>query len=311
MPTRIAINGMGRMGRLCLRTLFDRHLEQELELVAVNEIKGGAAATAHLLKYDSIKGRWGFDCQASEDGQTIVIDGKHSLVFSEATAITKLDWTALKIDVVLECTGKFLTTRSLAEYFTLGVKKVIVSAPVKEEGVLNIVQGVNHDAYDPAKHNIITAASCTTNCLAPMDFRRARSCLTSLVPTTTGSATAIATIFPELKGKLNGIAVRVPLLNASITDAVFEVSRPTTKEEVNALFKAVADKDTPLGKVLGYSELELVGEDYRCDPRSCVVDASSTMVVDGTQVKVVGWYDNEQGYVYRMVDLALMVAARV
>ncbi|KXS10573.1 glyceraldehyde-3-phosphate dehydrogenase, type I, partial [Gonapodya prolifera JEL478] len=320
----------GRMGRLALRAIFERNLQHDIQIVAINEIKGGATATAHLLKYDSIK--------VPQDGSSVIVDDTYTIRFTEMPSIDKLEWTELGLDVVLECTGKFTKVTDLKPYFNLGIKKVVVSAPVKEEGVLNV--GVNHDQYDPSTHSIITAASCTTNCLAPIvkvihenlkikhgcittihcvtntqvivdaphkDLRRARSCITYLVPTTTGSATAIAVIFPELKGKLNGIAVRTPLLNASITDAVFEVSRPTTKDEVNALFKAAADCDTPLGKVLGYCEEELVGEDFRNDTRSCIVDSSMTTVVDGTQVKVLGWYDNELGYVWRMVDVLLMV----
>jgi len=243
------------------------------------------------------------------------------------------------VDVVLECSGRFRTRETLDPYFTRGVRKVIVAAPVKQ-GALNVVIGVNDDLYDPAGHDVLTAASCTTNCLAPVvkviheglgishgmittlhdmtntqtivdaphkDLRRARSASVSLIPTTTGSATAIGLIFPELEGKLDGLAVRVPLLNASLTDCVFEVERPTSVEEVNGLLRAAADG--PLKGVLGYEERPLVSVDYKDDPRSSIVDAQSTMVTDGTQVKVLAWYDNEWGYANRMVELARTVGA--
>ncbi|MEL6127949.1 MAG: ArsJ-associated glyceraldehyde-3-phosphate dehydrogenase, partial [Pseudomonadota bacterium] len=243
-------------------------------------------------------------------------------------------------DGVVDCTGVFKSTATLAPYLDAGVKRVVVSAPVKEESVANIVYGVNEDIYDPARHRIVTAASCTTNCLAPVvkviheglgivhgsittihdvtntqtivdrpakDLRRARSALNALIPTTTGSATAITLIYPELKGKLNGHAVRVPLLNASLTDCVFEVERDTSAAEVNALLKAAAEG--PLAGILGYEERPLVSTDYTNDPRSAIVDALSTMVVDGTQVKIYAWYDNEWGYAHRLVDVALMVGA--
>ena len=244
------------------------------------------------------------------------------------------------VDVVIDCTGAFKTEAALAPYFDAGVKKVVVSAPVKDGPTANIVYGVNDDAYDPAKHRIVTAASCTTNCLAPVvkvihealgikhgsittihdvtntqtivdrpakDLRRARSALNSLIPTTTGSATAITLIYPELKGRLNGHAVRVPLLNASLTDCVFEVARETTAEEVNALFKVASEG--ALKGILGYETRPLVSTDYTNDIRSSIVDAPSTMVVNGTQVKVYAWYDNEMGYAHRLVDVALMVGA--
>jgi glyceraldehyde 3-phosphate dehydrogenase len=242
--------------------------------------------------------------------------------------------------VVIDCTGYFKTADRIAPYFDRGVKKLVVSAPVKDGDAVNIVYGINHDIYDPARHRIVTAASCTTNCLAPVvkvihealrikhgsittihdvtntqtivdrpakDLRRARSALNSLIPTTTGSATAITLIYPELKGRLNGHAVRVPLLNASLTDCVFEVETPTTAAEVNALFKAAADG--PLQGILGYEERPLVSSDYTNDPRSAIVDALSTMVVNGTLVKIYAWYDNEWGHAHRLVDVAHMVGA--
>ncbi len=249
-------------------------------------------------------------------------------------------WDEHGVDVVLECSGRFLTMKALEPYFARGVKKVVVAAPVKDERALNVVVGVNDDRYDPAVHDVVSAASCTTNCLAPVvkvlhegigiergsvttlhdvtntqtivdaphkDLRRARAASLSLIPTTTGSATAIGLIFPELEGKLDGLAVRVPLLNASLTDAVFEVARSTTVEEVNGLLRAAADG--PLRGILGYEERPLVSVDYKDDPRSGIVDALFTMVTDATQVKVLAWYDNEWGYANRMVELAAAVAA--
>jgi glyceraldehyde 3-phosphate dehydrogenase len=320
------------MGRLALRAAWDW---PELEFVHVNEVQGGAAASAHLLMFDSVHGRWQHEAAASNGG--LAIAGR-TLGFSERAKPAEIPWRDLGVDVVLECSGKFTTAESLAPHLEGGARKVVVSAPVKG-GVRNIVMGVNDREYRPAEHHIVTAASCTTNCLAPvvkvvheglgirhgvittvhdvtntqrvvdaphMDLRRARSALLSMIPTSTGSATAITLIYPELKGRLNGIAVRVPLLNASLTDAVFEVARPTGVEEVNALFRAAAEG--PLRGILGYEERPLVSADYRGDPRSAIVDALSTMVVDGTQVKVLAWYDNEIGYVNRLMELTRRVA---
>ena len=332
-PTRIAINGFGRVGRLTLRAGWDRY---DIRFVHINELHGDAATAAHLLCFDSVHGRW--DRDASGHGDTLTIDGT-PLAYSGAAAPADASWEDHGADVVLECSGKFRTIESLAPYFEHGVRKVIVAAPVKDERAVNIVVGVNDDRYDPAVHDVITAASCTTNCLAPLvkvlhegigirrgsvttlhdmtntqtlvdaphkDLRRARAASLSLIPTTTGSATAIGLIVPELQGKLDGLAVRVPLLNASLTDAVFEVARPTTIAEVNALMKAAADG--PLAGILGYEERPLVSIDYKDDPRSGIVDALSTMVTDETQVKVLAWYDNEWGYANRLVELAATVA---
>jgi glyceraldehyde-3-phosphate dehydrogenase (arsenate-transferring) len=329
---RIAINGFGRMGRLGFRAGWDN---TAYRIVHVNEIAGDAAAVAHLLKFDSVHGRW--DRVDGADEQGMVIDGKR-VGFSAGRALQDIDWQGLGIDLVIDCTGKFKTAQALQPYFDQGVKKVLVSAPVPEPA-LNIVYGVNHPDYDPERHHIVTAASCTTNCLAPVvkvmheslgirhgtmttihditntqtivdkghrDLRRARACGQSLIPTTTGSAKAITSIFPELTGKLNGLAVRVPLLNASLTDFVFEAQRKTSVEEVNALFKAAADGG--LRGILGYEERPLVSVDYKDDPRSAIVDALSTMVIDDTQVKVLAWYDNEWGYVNRMMELAADMA---
>jgi glyceraldehyde 3-phosphate dehydrogenase len=315
------------------RPADDPRAGNRLEVVHLNEIKGGAAACAHLLTFDSVQGRWRADI-AAEGEAAMRIDARR-LSFSSHAQPTDIDWGALGVDVVLECTGKFLTPETLEGHLQRGAKRVIVAAPVKTGGVLNVVVGVNEQQYDPAKDRIVTAASCTTNCLAPVvkviheslgirhgqittihdptntnvvvdaphkDLRRARSAMMSLAPTTTGSATAIALIYPELKGKLNGHAVRAPVLNASLTDAVFELQKPTTAEAVNALFKQAAVG--PLAGILGYEERPLVSADYARDTRSAIVDAPSTLVTDGTLLKVYAWYDNEMGYACRMVDLA-------
>ena len=341
---RVGINGMGRIGRLALRAALgaaerpadDPRAGNRLEVVHLNEIKGGAAATAHLLAFDSVQGRWRERIEA--EGEAAVHIGDRRLGFSAHATPGEVPWGDLGVDVVLECTGKFLTPETLQGHLDRGAKRVIVAAPVKVGEVLNIVVGVNHGLYDPAKHRIVTAASCTTNCLAPVvkviheklgirhgsmttihditntqvildaphkDLRRARACGMSLIPTTTGSAKAITAIFPELEGKLNGHAVRVPLANASLTDMVFEVQRETTVEEVNALLKKAAEGE--LAGILGYEERPLVSIDYRSDPRSSIVDALSTMVVAGTQVKLYAWYDNEYGYACRTAELAAKV----
>jgi len=344
---RVGINGMGRIGRLVARAALggmaradgDPRAGSGLDIVHVNEVKGGAAATAHLLEFDSVHGRWR-ERFAVEDERAIGI-GNRRIGFSAAAAPGDVAWGDMGCDVVLECTGKFLRQEQLRAYFDRGVKRVIVAAPVKDGSALNIVVGVNDDRYEPREHRLLTAASCTTNCLAPVvkvmqenigirhgqittihdptntnvvtdaphkDLRRARSALLSMQPTTTGSATAIALIYPELKGKLNGHAVRVPVLNASLTDCVFEMARPTSVEEVNALFREAAAG--PLAGILGYEERPLVSADYNNDTRSSIVDALSTLVTDGTLVKVYAWYDNEVGYACRMIDLANIVAER-
>lgn len=333
MSIRIGINGFGRMGRLALRAGWG---QPGLDFVHVNEVKGGAECAAHLLEFDTVHGRWMKDRIGFDEG-SLSVDGAR-LGFTEHAKPSDIAWRELGVDVVLECSGKFRTPETLAPHFAAGADTVIVSAPVKE-GALNIVYGVNHHLYDPAEHKLLTAASCTTNCLAPVvkviheglgivhgsittihdvtntqvivdaphkDLRRARSALNSLVPTSTGSATAITLIYPELKGKLNGIAVRVPLLNASITDCCFEVARPTSAAEVNALFEAAAKG--PLAGILGLEKRPLVSADFVNDTRSAIVDGPATLVIDGTQVKVLAWYDNEINYVSRMIDLAALVA---
>lgn len=333
MSIRIGINGFGRMGKLGFRAGWDNPAYQ---IVHINEIQGDAACHAHLMEFDSVHGRWERDIQAAEDH--IMVDGRR-VGFSMHREPGDVDWAGMGIDIVLECTGQHKTAQALQPYFDQGVKKVVVSAPVPEPA-LNIVYGINHEQYDPALHQIVTAASCTTNCLAPVikvlneglgirhgcmttihditntqtivdighkDLRRARACGSSLIPTTTGSAKAITKIFPELGGRLNGLAVRVPLTNGSLTDLVIEAARQTSAEEVNRLFEAAAEG--PLKGILGYEERPLVSIDYSNEKRSSVVDAPSTMVVDGTQVKVLAWYDNEWGYVNRMMELTAYVAA--
>ena len=336
MTVRIGVNGFGRMGRLSLRAAWGW---PDVEFVHVNELKGGSETAAHLLTFDSVHGRWAHEVAARGAG-ALVIDGKE-LGFTAHATPGEVPWKERGVDIVLECSGKFRTAAQVEPYFAAGVKKVIVAAPVKDDVVLNVVVGVNDHLYEPKKHRLLTAASCTTNCLAPVvkvihegigirhgvittvhditntqtvidapykDLRRARASSLSLIPTSTGSATAIALIYPELKGKLNGLAVRVPLLNASLTDCVFEVARPTTVEEVNALLKA-ASTAAPLKGILGYEERPLVSVDFKDDPRSAIIDAPSTMVVDGTSVKILAWYDNEIGYVHRMMELAQKVGA--
>ncbi len=334
MPeTRIGINGFGRMGRLALRAAWG---QPQLRFAHINELNGDAATAAHLLTFDSVHGRWPHDVQSSSDAVTI--DGT-DVSLGSAAEPGAVAWDEHGIDVVLECSGRFRTIESLAPYFERGVSKVLVAAPVKDPRALNVVVGVNDHLYDPDQHDVVTAASCTTNCLAPVvkvihegigisrgsittlhdvtntqvvvdaphqDLRRARAASVSLIPTTTGSATAIGLIFPELQGRLDGLAVRVPLLNASLTDCVFEVARTTTVEEVNQLLRTAADG--PLAGILGYEERPLVSVDYKDDPRSGIVDALSTMVTDGTQVKILAWYDNEWGYANRLVELAQAVA---
>ncbi len=327
--TVYALNGLGRMGKLVLKPL----LEAGAQIAWINDAVGDPAMHAHLLEFDTVHGRW--DARISSDADSITVDGVRLPVHA---AKTLKDLPFDGVDVVIDCTGYFKTEARIAPYFERGVKKVVVSAPVKDGNAANIVMGVNDATYDPAVHRIVTAASCTTNCLAPVvkvireglgirhgsmttihdvtntqtivdrpakDLRRARSALNSLIPTSTGSATAITLIYPELKGRLNGHAVRVPLLNASLTDCVFEVERATTVEEVNALFKAAAEG--PLKGILGYEERPLVSCDYVNDARSSIVDAPSTMVVNGTQVKIYAWYDNEWGYAHRLADVAMMV----
>ena len=336
MSVRVGINGFGRMGRLVVRALRE---QPGLELVHVNELKGGVETAAHLLEFDTVHGR--YPGEVAVDGDTMVIDDQR-VSFSDHASPGDIDWAGLGVDLVIESTGKFKTSEDIEPHVARGARRVVVACPVKRPGVLNVVMGCNDHLYDPAVHRIVTAASCTTNCLAPVvkvlherigiergaittvhdvtntqvivdaphkDLRRARSALNSLVPTSTGSATAITLIYPELQGKLNGIAVRVPLLNASLTDCVFTMSRDVTADEVNGLLRDAAEGE--LRGVLGYEERPLVSADYTNDTRSGIVDGPSTMVIDGRVVKVLVWYDNEYGYVHRMAELAGKVAASI
>ncbi len=330
MVIKIGINGFGRIGRLVMRAAAEN---PDVCIVQINDPAGDPATLAHLLQFDSVHGRSAHEATAEND--RIQFANFNALV-SQNKNIAETDWSTC--DVVIEASGKMKTKAMLQAYLDQGVKRVVVTAPVKEEGVLNVVMGVNHQAYNKSIHRIITAASCTTNCLAPVvkviheslgikhgsittihdltntqsildtphkDLRRARASGLNLIPTTTGSATAITHIFPELKGKLNGHAVRVPLANASLTDCVFEVSRATTVEEVNSLLKTAAEGE--LKGVLGFEQRPLVSSDYKTDPRSSIIDALSTMVVNGTQVKIYAWYDNEWGYANRTLELAQLV----
>jgi len=330
MTIKVGINGFGRMGRLSFRAAWDF---PELEFIRINDPAGNAETLAHLVNFDSIHGRWQHDARA--EGNTLIINDQ-SVHCTQNATIAETDWS--ECDIVIEASGVMKTTDLLKAYLDQGVKRVVVTAPIKEDGVLNVVMGVNHHLYNKEHYPIVTAASCTTNCLAPVvkviheklgikhgsmttihditntqtildaphkDLRRARACGMSLIPTTTGSATAITHIFPELRGKLNGHAVRVPLANASLTDCVFEVEKPTTEAEVNALLKDASE--TYLKGILGYEERPLVSIDYRTDPRSTIIDALSTMVVNGTQVKLYLWYDNEWGYANRTVELTRMI----
>lgn len=331
MSIKVAINGFGRMGRLALRAAWNW---PEIEIVHINECAGSAQSAAHLLKFDSQHGIWPEQVEASDDALMI---GDKRVPFTRNRELSATQWGASGAQLVVECTGAFKSAKALQPYFEQGIAKVVVSAPLKD-GSLNIVMGVNQHLYEPQRHDVVTAASCTTNCLAPVvdvihrefgirhgsittihditntqsvldeyhkDLRRARACGLSLIPTSTGSATAITEIFPELKGRLDGIAVRVPISNASLTDCVFELEETVTVEQVNEALRSAA-----LGRlqgILGYEERPLVSVDYVDDPRSSIIDALSTRVTNGTQVKILAWYDNEIGYVHRLMELARLV----
>ena len=310
----------------------------DLSLVHINELNGTAETAAHLLEFDTVHGRYDGEVAVGDDGVSIVVDGRPVSV-SHHGAPGDVPWGELGVDLVLECSGAFRTSELLAPYLSGGVAKVIVAAPVGSDGVLNIVMGCNDQLYEPDVHHVVTAASCTTNCLAPVvkvlhegigiergaittihdvtntqvvvdkphrDLRRARSALNSLIPTTTGSATAITMIYPELTGRLNGVAVRVPLLNASLTDAVFTMAADVTVDDINGMLREAAEG--PLRGILGFEDRPLVSADYTNDTRSGVVDGPSTMVIDDRMVKVLIWYDNEYGYAFRMIDLASKIA---
>lgn len=330
MTIKVGINGFGRMGRLSLRAAFDW---TDVKFVKINEPAGDAKTLAHLLNFDSIHGRWHHQAEAEVDS---IIINNQQICYSQQYQIDETDWS--DCDIVIEASGQIKSVTLLNQYLAQGVKRVLVTAPIKDDEALNLVMGVNHHLYDKQKHKIITAASCTTNCIAPIvkvlhqnlgivhgsittihditntqsildtphaDLRRARASSLNLIPTTTGSASAIGQIFPELKGKLNGHAIRVPLANASLTDCVFEVNKPSSEIEVNNLFKAAADGE--LKGILGYETRPLVSTDYKTDPRSCIIDALSTMVINGTQIKIYAWYDNEWGYANRTVELMRMI----
>ncbi|ANJ66474.1 type I glyceraldehyde-3-phosphate dehydrogenase [Halothiobacillus diazotrophicus] len=334
MTTRIGINGFGRMGRLALRAIFDRP-ELDLQIVHINEIAADAACMAHLTEFDSVHGRWSQDISATED--CITINGQE-IGFTRHKAISDLDWAAWGVELVIEATGVWRSFDQITPHLVQGAQRVVVAAPVKHADVLNVVMGVNDHRFDPNVHKVVTAASCTTNCLAPVvkamheglgivrgtmttlhdltntqqvvdkgdkDWRRARASSMSLSPTTTGSAKAIGEIFPEMNGKLNGLAVRVPLLNASLTDFVFVPARSTSAEEVNVLLRAASER---MPTILGYETRPLVSIDFVNDARSSIVDALSTMIIDDNLVKVLAWYDNEWGYANRLVELASKVA---
>ena len=334
MSIGVGINGFGRIGRLALRAAWGW---EGLAFLHINEINADAQCSAHLLEFDSIHGRWTRTISAQTDA--IIVDSRW-ISYTSRPDPGEIDWIGYGVDLVVEASGEFRTVQSLERYFDQGIRKVVVAAPIKDPAVLNIVMGVNDRLYQPEVHHLVTAASCTTNCLVPVvkvlhegigirhgtmttihnatntqtiidkghkDLRRARASSLSLIPTTTGSAKAIGDIFPELSGKLNGLAVRVPLLNASLTDFVFEAERETTVEQVNALLKNAANGS--LRGILGYEERPLVSIDYKDDTRSCIVDALSTMVIDGTQVKTLAWYDNEIGYVHRLMELVRRIAS--
>lgn len=333
MTIKVGINGFGRMGRLVLRAAWGW---PNVEFIHINDPAGDAVTLAHLLNFDSIHGRWSHE--ASTDNDYLII-GQHRIKTSRHTSIADTDWS--NCDVVVEASGIMKTRSLLQTYLEQGVGRVVVTAPVKEQGILNIVMGVNHQDYNKDLHRIVTAASCTTNCLAPVvkvihenlgikhgsmttihsitntqtildaphsDLRRSRACGSSLIPTTTGSATAITHIFPELEGRLNGHAVRVPLSNASLTDCVFELDRKSNIDEVNTLLQKAANNE--LAGILGFEERPLVSIDYKTDPRSAIIDAPSTRVINDTQLKLYVWYDNEWGYANRAAELMRLVGEK-
>jgi len=331
MAAKVAINGFGRIGRNVFRAVFD---SADIEIVAVNDLTD-AATLAHLLKYDSVHGI--FNARVEAEGEAIVVNGKEIRIFKEKDP-TALPWKELRVDIVIESTGRFTNREDAAKHLEAGAERVIISAPAKNSDT-TICMGVNESAYDPAKHHIISNASCTTNCLAPMakvlleefgivkglmttihsytndqqildlphkDLRRARAACLSIIPTTTGAAKAVALVLPQLKGKLDGMAVRVPTPNVSLVDLVVETEKSTSVEEVNAVFKKAAGG--ALKGILEYCDLPLVSKDFNGNPASSVIDAGSTAVIGNNMVKVLSWYDNEWGYSNRIVDLARFVA---
>ncbi|MFB7862081.1 MULTISPECIES: type I glyceraldehyde-3-phosphate dehydrogenase [unclassified Streptomyces] len=335
MTIRVGINGFGRIGRNYFRALLEQGAD--IEVVAVNDL-GDTATTAHLLKYDTILGR--LKAEVTHTADTITVDGHTIKVLSERNP-ADIPWGDLGVDIVIESTGIFTKREDAAKHLAGGAKKVLISAPAKDEDI-TIVMGVNQDKYDAASHHVISNASCTTNCVAPMakvldenfgivrglmttvhaytndqrildfphkDLRRARAAAENIIPTTTGAAKATALVLPQLKGKLDGMAMRVPVPTGSVTDLVVELSREVTKDEVNAAFKKAADGE--LKGILFYTEDEIVSSDIVSDPASCTFDSSLTMVQEGNSVKVLGWYDNEWGYSNRLVDLTVFVGGQL
>ncbi|OQP07524.1 type I glyceraldehyde-3-phosphate dehydrogenase [Geobacillus sp. 46C-IIa] len=333
MTVKIGINGFGRIGRNVFRAALKN---PNIEVVAVNDLTD-ANTLAHLLKYDSVHGQ--LDAEVSVSGNNLVVNGKEIIVKAERDP-AQLAWNEIGVEIVVESTGRFTKREDAAKHLEAGAKKVIISAPATNEDI-TIVMGVNQDKYDPKNHHVISNASCTTNCLAPFakvlhekfgiirgmmttvhsytndqqildlphkDLRRARAAAESIIPTTTGAAKAVALVLPELKGKLNGMAMRVPTPNVSVVDLVAELEKEVTVEEVNAALKAAAEGE--LKGILAYNEEPLVSRDYNGNPASSTIDALSTMVLEGKMVKVVSWYDNETGYSHRVVDLAAYIASK-
>lgn len=336
MAIRVGINGFGRIGRQVLRAAREQGVA-DLNFVAINDLTD-TRTLAHLLKYDSVHGTYGGDVEAGTD--SITVDGDDIRVLTEKDPAA-LPWKELGVDIVLESTGRFTDAAGAGKHIQAGARKVVISAPAKGEDI-TIVMGINSDKYDPAKHHIVSNASCTTNCLVPMvkiirdnfgfkhgamltvhsytndqsildlphkDLRRARAAALSMIPTTTGAAKATSLVIPEVKGKIDGISVRVPTPDVSFTDLTVEVERGTTVAEVNAAFRAAADG--PLEGILQYTEEELVSTDYIGNPHSCILDSKTTNVIDGTLVKVSGWYDNEWGYASRCVDMIRFIGSRL
>ncbi len=333
MAVRVAINGFGRIGRNFFRAC---HKNKDIEIVAVNDLTD-AKTLAHILKYDSLAGEFAADVQHAEG--KLIVDGKDITVAAKADP-AELPWKDLKVEIAIESTGRFVDRAGAEKHLKAGAKKVLISAPAKEPDA-TFVLGVNDETYDPKKHHIISNASCTTNCLAPVakvvhdsfgvvhglmntihsytndqrildlahkDLRRARAAAMSIIPTSTGAAKAVSLVLPELKGRLDGMSLRVPTPNVSVVDVVFEVSKKVTKEDVNAALKAAADGR--MKGILQFEEKPLVSIDFRLNSHSSIVDAALTSVMDGTMVKVVSWYDNEWGYSCRLRDLALLVGKK-
>ncbi len=335
MAVKVAINGFGRIGRNAFKVAVEKYADK-MEIVAINDLTD-AKTLAHLLEFDSLFGKFEGTVEVKDDA--LVVNGKEVKIFAERDP-ANLPWKELGVEIVIESTGIFRSKETAGKHIEAGAKKVIISAPAKNEDI-TIVMGVNEDKYDPANHHIISNASCTTNCLAPFakvindkfginkglmttvhsytndqrildlphsDLRRARAAAESIIPTTTGAAKAVALVLPELKGKLNGFAMRVPTPTVSVVDLVVELAKPATAEEINAALKEAAEG--PMKGVLGYEERPLVSVDFKKDPRSSIIDAPSTMVIGDNMAKIVSWYDNEWGYSNRIVDLVNYIAEK-